>query len=268
MANRNTIGIISIKGGVGKTSCAVNLAAALSYEFEKKVLALDANYSAPNLGIHLGITNPGITLNEVIRKNLHISHAVNKYTENLHVVPCSIIGRKVNPFELREKIRAVKDDYDSIVIDSSPSLNHEMISTIAAADRLFVVTTPDYPTLSCTLHAIKAATRKRTRISGIILNKVRNKRFELSLEDIEHACNVPVVAIIPEDVAMLESLAMTKPVVLHKPKSGASISYKKLAAAIADMDYDDPRFMMKLKNIFRSSVGKDELNRIGLRNER
>ena len=262
---RNVIGILSIKGGAGKTSCAVNLASALSYEFGQKVLAVDANYSVPNLGIHFGITGQKITLNEVLRKNLHISHAISRYNENLHIVPGSVIGRKVNPFELKQKIDSVKNNYDSVIIDSSPHLNHEMVSTIAAANVLFAVTTPDYPTLSCTLHAINAANRRKIPISGIILNKVRNKKFELSLDEIEDACGTPVIAVIPEDIAMLESLAMAKPVIIHSPNSQSSINFKKLAAAIADREYEDPRFMSRLKELFRSSIPKDELNRAEFR---
>ena len=61
---KKVIGIISLKGGVGKTSSVANLGAALT-EFGKKVLVVDANFSAPNLGLHLGLTNPEIKLHDV-----------------------------------------------------------------------------------------------------------------------------------------------------------------------------------------------------------
>lgn len=256
-----TIGIISIKGGVGKTSCAVNLGAALSSEFNKKTLVVDANYTAPNLGLHLGLVNPEMTLNDIFRKNIHISNAVHKYNDDLHIVPGSLIGRKVNVFQLKQKISQIKDNYDVVIIDSSPNLNEEILSTIIASDQLLVVTTPDYPTLSCTIHAIKVAKKKNTPISGLILNKVMNKKFELTIDDIENLCETPVLAALPDDVKMLEALALTKPIVLHKPMSNVSIGYKKLAACLIGQEYEDARLFSRIKEIFRNKMPKDELNR-------
>jgi septum site-determining protein MinD len=268
VAETKTIGVISIKGGVGKTSCAINLGAALATEFNKKVLVIDANYSAPSLGLHLGVIKPDITLNEVFKKDIHISNAIHQYDNNLHIIPGSLIRGEVNVFQLKQKIEDIKNDYDAILIDSSPNLNEEMLSTIIASDELLVVTTPDYPTLNCTIHAIKVAREKKTPISGLILNKFRNKKFELNIEDIENACEIPVLAVLPDDVRTLEALALTIPVILHKPMSDISVTYKKLAACLLGQKYEDSRFFQKLKGIFRSQKPKDELNRLVFKNGR
>ena len=263
-----TIGVISIKGGVGKTSCALNLAAAFANEFDKKTLVVDANYSAPNLGLHMGIVQPKITIHDVFKNNYRIQSAIHKHDENLHVVPGSLIGRRVNPFQLKEKLNSAKYDYDAIVIDSSPNLNDEMLSTILASDELLVVSTPDLPTLSCTIHAIKVAKKRKTPISGIILNKVRNKKYELSIDEIEKASEVPVVAVFADNAQMLEALALTTPIVMHRPMSDLSVGYKKLAASLIGKDYSDPRLMHKIKDAFAFNKSKDEINRTFLKYER
>ncbi len=254
------IGVISIKGGVGKTTTAVNLGAILANEFNKKVLIVDANFSAPNLGLHLGIVDPEFTLHDVLNKNVPITKAIKKY-EQFDVLPGALLGRKINPFELKRKLNDIKKDYDVIILDSSPTLNEEIIATMVASDQLIAVTSPDFPTLSCTMHAVKVAKRKKTPIAGLILNKVRNKKFELSLEEIEEATDVPVLAVLPEDIKILESVAYTIPASQHSPLGKAVIEYKKLAAALIGENYKDPRVIAKIKRLFSKNVGKEEVNR-------
>ena len=72
-----TIGIVAIKGGVGKTSISASLAADLVNRLGKKVLLVDANYSAPNLGLHMDIVEPVKTIHDVLSGDADISHAIH-----------------------------------------------------------------------------------------------------------------------------------------------------------------------------------------------
>ena len=256
-----TIGIIAIKGGVGKTTTTSNLGVILSKEFNKKVLVVDANFSAPNLGMHFGIINPEKTLHDVLLNRADIEEAIINHSENLHILPSSLISRKINPFKLKEKINFIKDKYDIILIDSSPSLNEEILATMIASDELFVITSPDYPTLSTTLRAIRIAKQKRTPINGIILNKVRGKNFELKLEDIEKTAETSVLAVLPDDLRILESLSLTKPAAMHFENSNAVIEYKKFAAALIGEEFKDKRISYRIKKMFSRTIPKEEINR-------
>ncbi len=252
-----TIGVVSLKGGVGKTSVVSALGAAIS-DLGKKVLLVDGNFSAPNLGIHLNLINPVKTLHDVLENKFHMKDIVHKVGK-IHVAPAALFHKsKINHFKLRDKIKDVKRNYDVVLLDSSPSLNHETLAVMLASDYILVVTTPDYSTLSMTLKAIKLAKQRGTPIAGLILNKVYNKDFELSLKDIEETAEVPVMAVIPHDVNVLRALSEATPSTLHRPKTKASKEYKKLAATLVG-EREKP---VKLKKLWRwVNPNRQEINR-------
>ena len=262
--NAQVIGVISIKGGVGKTTTVSNLGAVLANDYGKKVLLVDANFSAPNLGLHFGIVNPEITIHDVLNDKSDIKSAIVKSDYGFDVIPASLMPkRRINAYKLKNRIDDVRKMYDVIIIDSSPSLNEEMLSTIIASDSLLVVTSPDYPTLSCTLRALKLAKEKKKQITGLILNKVRNKKFELSLNEIEDASDYPVLAVLDDDIKILEALALTKPAALHAPEAKAVVEYRKLAAALVG-EYDQGKGLFgSLMNIF-GKKDKQDINRLEL----
>jgi len=232
------ITIVALKGGVGKTSSVVALGSAIA-DLGKRVLLVDANFSAPNLGYHLNIIDPEKTLHDVMAGVAHVADAIYDFNEQFHVLPASMFNRsKINPLKLRDKLSYWKKKYDYIIIDSSPALNDETLAAMFAADEIVVVTTPDIPTLSTTLKAIKLARQRDTPIIGLILNKVHNKNFELSLDEIESASEVPVMAVVPYDINVLKALSKFIPSVDHKPKSEVSEEYKRLASSLIGEEYN------------------------------
>ena len=254
-----TIGIISIKGGVGKTSTVAALGAAMANVFGKKALLVDANYSAPNLGLHLGLVRPDITLHDVLNNNANIKEAIHNTDYGFHFIPGALVYGEVNPFKLRDKLRTIKRYYDVILIDSSPTLNEEILSTMVASDELLVVATPDHVTLSTTLRAIKLAKERKTPISGIILNKVHGKNFELSLEEIEETSNCNVLAVLPYDISVLEALSKYEP--LTSGNKDLALEYIRLAGALVGEEYGDKRFKTRMKKLF-GKTPKQEINRL------
>ena len=263
------IGVISIKGGVGKTTVVSNLATALAKQ-GKKVLAIDANFSAPNLGLHVGVVNKENTLHEVIAGKIDAKAAIYQHDLGFDIMPARLLPIKnIDPLRLKRKIWALKNLYDFILIDSSPNLNEEMAATMAASDELIVVSSPDYPTLSCTMRAVKIAKDKRVPITGLVLNRVRNRKYELTLEEVEDAAETPVVGLMPEDEKVLESLSQTKPVVLFSPSRDVSVEYKKLASAIAGRKYKDRRIWSGIRNfLLTDNFSKVDVNREVVRENR
>ncbi|GAG76423.1 unnamed protein product, partial [marine sediment metagenome] len=99
--------------------------------------------------------------------------------------------------------------------------------------------------------------QRGTKINGLILNKVYNKNFELSIDDIEKTVDVPVMAVIPHDVNILRALSEFKSSTAHKPKSKGSTEYKKLAAVLVGEKYRPRRFRDRL----RITPKRQEINR-------
>jgi septum site-determining protein MinD len=252
-----TIGIISLKGGVGKTSTVIALGASMA-GFGKKVLLVDGNLSAPDLGIHLNMFDSAKTLHHVLNRKANISDVVHT-SGNFDMIPASVFTNIItNPFELKNKIKNIKRRYDIIIIDSSPALNNETLAVMLAADKLLVVTTPDCPSLSSTLKAVKLAKERGTPICGLVLNKVYNKNFELSLDEIESVADVPVMAVIPYDINILKALYEFTPFPEYSPDSKAAEEYKRLAAALIGERYKP----VKLKRFFRwINPKKQDINR-------
>ena len=252
-----SIGVLSLKGGVGKTSSVIALGYAFS-ELGKRVLLVDANFSAPNLGLHLNVLDPDHTLHSVLESSSNLSDAIYPLGQ-LDLLPASIFGRRdLNYFKLRDKIKPLKRKYDVILLDSSPALNEETFAVMKASDELLIVTTPDLPTLGITLKAVRLVKRVGIPVAGLILNKVHKKDFELSLEEIEEVVEVPVMAVIPHDVRVLKSLSeFSSP--FEKASSKLKEEYMKLAAMLVGHKYESPKFKRMLSRFFRPQ--KQEINR-------
>ena len=247
------IGVIALKGGVGKTTVVANLGATLAEHYQKKVLIVDANFSTPHLGLHVGLVDADHHLHHALEDKYSIYEAIYQHELGFHIIPGKLSPTPINPYALKEKIDPLREIYDYIIIDSSPSLNDEMAATIVASDEIIVISSPDYPTLSSTLHAIKIAKEKESPIRGIVLNKVRKKKFELTNKDISEASDVEILANIPDSLKVLSATSKMTPVVSFAPKDEASIVYKKLAG---DLTGENPKKTKKSSTKKKSATKK------------
>ncbi len=252
-----TFGIISIKGGVGKTTISAALAADLANHFNKRVLLVDANYSAPNLGLHMDIVTPKSTIHKVLDKKAKIKTAIHN-NFGVDVLPGEYTyNKQLNVLRLKRVLKKIKNNYDFVIIDSSPSLNEEILSTILASDSLFVVTTPDYPTLSCSLKAANFAKQRGRSVSGIIINKIRSPGYEITLKEIEEAAEIPVIARIPDDKSAVKSLFMRIPLTVYNRKCKFSKEISRLNASLTNTKEN----RSLISRIIPFNFKKEEINR-------
>ncbi len=231
MKRTKVIGIVSVKGGVGKTSVTSNLGAILSERFGKKVLLVDANFSAPNLGMHLGVVQPETTIHHVLDGKQHVFTAVHDFEEKFHFIPASLhYPKKVCSDGFKSKLRQFSGKYDYILVDASPS--HEIGATIDVADALLVVLSPDFPTVSTTVSTVRLIERSKKPILGLVLNRVHRKKFELGQKEIEETLGYSILSTLPEDTKMMKALAQMKPYTLLYPRRKLSKAYISLGEAV------------------------------------
>ena len=226
------IGVFSCKGGVGKTTTVANIGMYLSEHLSDNILVVDANLTAPNLGLHFGELSPKVTIHDVLADELQIDKAVMKCS-GLSVLLGSIAyGEEIHLVDLRGHIEPLKKKYKLILIDSAPGLGSEVVAAMKACDKILIVTNPEVPTIASTLKTFRAAERYKIPILGAVVNKMRGEPFELPISEVKKALGWPIIATVPEDSKVRASTAAGTPVVSYAPKSPAAREFGKLSEAL------------------------------------
>ncbi len=241
MAISKIIGCISAKGGVGKTTSAINLAAALNY-FGKSVTLVDANLTTPNVGVYLGIPVAPVTLHDVLRGKNEIRQAVFQHKSGLRLVPASISikdAKKVEPHKLANAVKDLDGHSDFIILDGSPGITRESMAVLRAANEVLIVTNPELASVTDALKTIKLCRELKRDIFGVVVTKTNAKNADMSIKSIEEMLEVPVVSVVPEDRAVKFAIANKEAVVHNYPRSAAAVQYKKLAADILNVKYSE-----------------------------
>jgi septum site-determining protein MinD len=251
--------ITSGKGGVGKTTSAINLGAAMNH-FGKDVLVVDANISTPNVGIHLGSPEAPINLNHVLLKKADPEEAVYEHESGLKIVPSSLSIKELKKIKL-PKLKDFKKDFTNIaeyvLIDSAAGLGEEALSAIDMADELVVVSNPEMPAITDALKAIKVAEEKKTPVKGVIMTRVKKNGIEMQPETVKEMLETPVLGMVPEDITVSKSLNLKDAVVHTHPRSPSARAYKEIAARLLDLDYDSAQDEPSIFEKISKAFGKD-----------
>jgi septum site-determining protein MinD len=256
---KKIIVITSGKGGVGKTTTAINLGAAINY-FGKGVLIIDGNLTTPNIGIHLNSPEVPISLNHVLEGKADAFEAVYEHESGIKIMPASLSIKELNKAK-PERLKDFKDDFrkisEYIIVDSAAGLGVEALTLIQMADELIVVTNPEMPAITDALKAIKMAEQMKKQILGVIVTRVKKNDIEMQPEIVKEMLETPILGMVPEDIAVQESLSMKDAVVHTHPKSSAARAYKEIAAKLLNVPYDSDKD--------REGLFRRILKRVGLR---
>lgn len=230
-----TILIASGKGGVGKTTLTSNLAYALT-QLGENVIAVDANLTTPNLGMHFGMHLAPRTLQDVLKGKIRLEKAMYTHPYGFRFIPASISTRDlagVDVGRLQSAMLGLTGKADYVLMDCAAGLGREATSAIAAADEILLVTNPDLPSVADALKAAEVARSMNKDIIGVVVNRTKGKRHELGIGAIRELLEVPVIAQIPEDRMVAESIAAKRPIMDYASDSPAAVEILKLAAKLS-----------------------------------
>jgi len=240
--------INSGKGGVGKTTTAINLGACLN-RMNKEVIIVDANLNTPNVGLHLGAPIVPTTLNHVLKGKADIEDAIYEHSSGTKIIPSSLSVNELTKFNTKkfpDLMRSLDDVADFVIIDSAAGFGEEVMATIAAADEIIIVTNPEMPAVTDALKAVKVARKKGKEINGVIVTRHNNARYEMPLSSIKSMLESQIIGVIPEDKAVKESSNLRDAVVHTHPRNRVSKKYQEIARKIAGEKEKRKSFFKKI----------------------
>ena len=249
------IAIANQKGGVGKTTTAINLSACLGQK-GKKILVIDSDPQG-NTSSGLGIDGKNaelstydclvndVPLNEII---------VNTQYKNLSLCPGNIslagaelelVDLEKREYRLKEALNKVKDGYDFVIIDCPPSLGLITLNAFSAADSVLIPIQCEYyaleglSQLTRTIKMVKQGLNKELRIEGVLLTMydARTNLSVLVAEEVQKFFGTTVYkTVIPRNVRLSEAPSYGMPIIAFDPKSKGAQCYKKLANEVVKMN--------------------------------
>ena len=247
------IAVANQKGGVGKTTTAVNLSAALAVKGQKVLLIDSDPQGNATSGVGVDKNETEYSLYDVLINNISVKDAVvQTETENLSLLPSNInlVGAEIEMVSLisRETVLAralkkVQSDYNFIIIDCPPSLGLLTLNTLAAAEQVLIPIQCEYYALEGlsqlvnTIKLVKTHINSGLEIEGVLLTMYdsrTNLSFQVVDEVKKYFKHKVHSMVIPRNVRLGEAPSFGKPICKYDAKCAGAVAYDELAEEVME----------------------------------
>ena len=233
------INVCSGKGGVGKTTVAVNMAAALQ-KLNKRVVIVDCNLTTSHLGVMFDLYSTGKSINGFLRGEIKLEDAVHMHKSGLHIVPAALELDEladINTDIIKHALQETFKHYDYVILDSAPGIGREALIAMKACDEAVFVASPHIPSLVDVLKTKNVAKKLGVYNAGVILNRVRGRDYEITEDDVFKFADMHLLGSVPEDEIILSSLNEREVSSVKYPKAPSSAAFFEIAHKIAGVPY-------------------------------
>ena len=233
------IAVLGGKGGVGRTTHAINLGLSLLNEGEDVIL-IDGNFDSPALSFHLSKSFHPVTVHDVMRNSNDLHKAIYEHESGLKIIPADFSIHSSNGIDYEALFRNLQELHlfaEYVIIDGSAGLSHNTSQLLRLCDEVFIVTGPDRQSILEAKRIIDLSNKLNKTITGLIINKYKESKYLVKKDAIEHFLGIPALSVIPEDFRFLKSMHYKKPYVYMFPKRNVSKQYKDLAKRLSIKGY-------------------------------
>lgn len=245
-----TIAVLNQKGGVGKTTTTINLAAYLS-KMGKSVLIIDLDPQG-NATSGLGLDKTAIEAGtyELLLGNADLSQVIQRVGEGFYIIPTNanlaaieveLVNRQQRETVLREALKNA--DYDYVIIDCPPALGLLTINALAASQRIIIPVQAEYYALEGlgqllqVFQGVKRSLNPKLEIMGVVIT-MYDSRTSLSSQVVaevkKHFGNKVFTTVIPRNVRLAEAPSYGKSILMHDKWSKGARAYKQLAKEVVE----------------------------------
>ncbi|WP_027338540.1 ParA family protein [Halonatronum saccharophilum] len=253
----NKISIVNQKGGVGKTSSTVNLAGALSVDFDRKVLVIDLDFQTNltdsfeiieemNKTSYDLLVDPKVEVNETIYSTNIKGIDIIPSSVKLADIDIKLSDKKNRVNILKSKLDHIEGKYDFILIDCPPSLNLVVLNSLVASDSILIPAEPGLYSLKGlnrliqTFNTVKKKYNKNLKVEGVLLTRV-DKRTNIA-EEFEEKLREKLGdkifnTVISQRVAIVQAQIDRLPVSLYDKNSKSAEEYIELAREVISNEF-------------------------------